>query len=269
MSTVPVLMYHHINPNRGDMVTVTPEVFDSQMRFVRDAGYRTLTLDELMGAVSGEGFDGRSVVVTFDDGYLDNYVYAFPVLKKYGIKAAVFLVSSWVEGASASKADKKNLIREFTEAPPLHDRTKAYAGEGRFEKFSIDWDMAREMKESGLVEFHSHTVTHRRCDRLAPGELVEELRASKEMIEAALKERCDYLCWPKGKYNFSCVEAARALGYRGVFTTEPGVVQPGVDPLRIKRIVVKDKVQWFKTRLKIYSNSFLSVLYIKMSGKGR
>lgn len=262
-------MYHHINPNSGDMVTVTPEVFDSQMRFLRDAGYRTLKLDELMRAVSGEELEGRSVAVTFDDGYLDNYVYAFPVLKKYGIKAAVFLVGSWVEGASASGADKKELIREFTDRAPLHDTTKAYAEEGRFEMFSVDWDMVREMRDSGLVEFHSHTMTHKRCDRLPPRELVEELRGSKETIEAALKTPCDYLCWPRGKYDSSCVEAARALGYRGVFTTEPGVVRPGADPLRIKRIVVKDKVRWFRTRCRVYTSGVLSGLYIRMSGKGR
>lgn len=262
-------MYHHINPNSGDMVTVTPEVFDSQMRFLRDSGYRTLTLDEVMRVASGEEFDGRSVVVTFDDGYLDNYVYAFPVLKKYGIKAAVFLVGSWVEGASASGADKKELVREFTERAPLHEATKEYAGQRRFERFSVDWDMVREMKESGLVEFHSHTMTHRRCDRLAPVELAEELRASKETIEAALKTRCDYLCWPMGKYDSSSVEAARAAGYRGVFTTEPGVVRPGADPLRIKRIVVKDKVRWFKTRCRVYTSGVFSGLYMKMSGKGR
>jgi len=269
MSTVPVLMYHHINPNKGDMVTVTPEVFDSQMCFLRDSGYRTLTLDELMGVVAGGNPGARSVVVTFDDGYLDNYIYAFPVLKRYGIRAAVFLVTSWVEGASASGADTNAVIREFADAPPLHDATKAYAADGRFEKFSVDWNMVREMKASGLVEFYSHTVTHDRCDRLGPVELDRELRESRDAIEAALGSNCDYLCWPKGKYDDSCVEAAAAAGYRGLFTTRPGVVEAGVDPLRIKRIVVKDKVRWFKTRCGVYTSGLLSGLYMKMSGKGR
>ncbi len=269
MATVPVLMYHHINPNRGDMVTVTPEVFDSQMRFLRDSGYRTLTLDELMGVVSGAGPEGRSVAVTFDDGYLDNYVYAFPVLKRYGIKAAIFLVTSWVDGASVSKAGKDALVREFTGDPPLHETTKEYAGQAMFERFSVDWEMAGEMKESGLVEFHSHTSTHRRCDGLERAELESELRASRDRIETVLNTRCDYLCWPKGKYNASSVEAAREAGYRGVFTTEPGVVEPGADPMRIKRIVVKDKVRWFKTRCMVYTSGALSGFYLKMSGKAR
>lgn len=269
MFTVPVLMYHHINPNRGDMVTVTPEVFEAQMRHIKDAGYRTLTLDELMGVVSGGKPGGKGVVVTFDDGYLDNYVYAFPVLKKYGIRAAVFLVSSWVEKAAAAKGDKKGIIREFRERAPLHDQTKAYAQAGSFERFSVDWDMVSEMKESGLVEFHSHTVTHRRCDHLPGNELKEELKLSKEAIELALGKSCDYLCWPRGKYNHDGVVAARELGYRGVFTTEPGVAGAGADPFRIKRIVVKDRVRWFKTRLTVYTSGLLSALYMKMSGKGR
>ncbi|MBI5587431.1 MAG: polysaccharide deacetylase family protein [Deltaproteobacteria bacterium] len=269
MSTVPVLMYHHINPNRGDMVTVTPEVFEAQMRHIKDAGYRTLTLDELLGVVSGRKLDDKGVVVTFDDGYLDNYVYAFPVLKKYGIKAAVFLVSSWVDKATAAKGYQKRIISEFRERAPLHDQTKAYAQEGSFEKLSVNWDMVKEMKDSGLVEFHSHTVTHSRCDHLSGDELKEELKLSKEAIEKALEKSCDYLCWPRGKYNDEGVGAARELGYRGVFTTEPGVAGAGADPFRIKRIVVKDRVRWFKTRLTVYTNGLLSGLYMKMSGKGR
>ncbi|HXW68843.1 MAG TPA: hypothetical protein VEJ88_04480, partial [Dissulfurispiraceae bacterium] len=66
---MPVLMYHHVNPHKGDIVTVTPEVFEGQMRYLSEAGYKALTLDELVSYIAGETvLKQRAVAVTFDDG---------------------------------------------------------------------------------------------------------------------------------------------------------------------------------------------------------
>ena len=98
MRTIPVFMYHHVNPHKGDMVTITPGVFDAQMKFLAETGYRTLSADELVEFAGGNlAIKGKAVAVTFDDGYLDNYVYVFHVLKKYNIKATIFIVTDWVE----------------------------------------------------------------------------------------------------------------------------------------------------------------------------
>jgi len=110
MNPVPVFMYHHVSPHKGDMVTVAPDVFEAQMRFLAEAGYKTLRADEIVdyaatpalhsSPLGGERMIRGTVAITFDDGYLDNYIYAFPVLKKYNIKATIFLVTDWVERSS-------------------------------------------------------------------------------------------------------------------------------------------------------------------------
>lgn len=266
-TTVPVLMYHHVSPLKGDMVSVTPSVFDGQMRYIRDAGYQTLSLDELIGFMEGNFKPERkSVVITFDDGYLDNYIYAYPVLKACGLKAAVFLVSDWVDKASLVK-DKTQVIDDYKKMPLTHEQTKALAEKGVLEKVSVDWQMVREMEEGATIEFHSHTKSHRTADRLDKAELIEELSGSKRRIEEMTKRDCPYLCWPKGRYNAEAVDAAADAGYKGIFTTMPGVAQKGGDPLHIKRIVVKDSVAWLKVRLAIYTNPILAKGYLALRGK--
>ena len=99
---IPVLMYHHVNPHKGDMVTVTPEVFEGQMKYLHESGYRTLKIDELLSYIAGGlTLKGKAVVVTFDDGWLDNYIYAFPAMKKYKINTAIFIITDRTERASA------------------------------------------------------------------------------------------------------------------------------------------------------------------------
>lgn len=262
MAVVPVLMYHHVNPNRGDMITVTPEVFEAQMRHIKEAGYRTLTLDELLGFIEGRLTpEGKAVAITFDDGYLDNYIYAYPVLKRYGLKAAIFIVTDWVDKASAVK-DKSGVVEGFKKQPLTHAEAKALVDRGELEKVSVDWAMVEEME--GTIEFHSHTKTHRSCDKLDVKELAAELNGSKEAIEKRLKKGCDFLCWPKGRFNDGSVKAAKGAGYKGLFTTAPGVAERGTDPHHIKRIVVKDGKGWLKSRLRLYTSPMLSKIYLKL-----
>ncbi|MBI5826531.1 MAG: polysaccharide deacetylase family protein [Deltaproteobacteria bacterium] len=267
---MPVLMYHHISPNRGDMITVAPEVFDAQMRHVKEAGYRSLSVDELVGFMRGKNeIDGRAVAITFDDGYLDNYVYAFPVLKACGVKATVFTVTAWADCATKENGaeGKGSLIEEFRRRPPTHAEAKAMIEKGDCRGAVMDWEMIEEMRGSGLVEFHSHTMTHERCDRLSGEGLANELAGSRQALEERLNVACKYLCWPKGKHAPESVEAAKAAGYAGIFTTAPGVARRGDDPFSIKRIPVKDGVNWFKSRLRIYTSPLMSALYLRMSGK--
>lgn len=265
--TVPVLMYHHVSPVKNDMVSVMPSVFEGQMRHIKDAGYLTLSLDELIGFMEGRFKpDRRSVVITFDDGYLDNYIYAYPVLKAYGLKAAVFIVSDWVDMASLVPA-KAQVIDDYKKRPPTHADTKALVDKGELTMVSVDWQMVREMMGGTIIEFHSHTKSHRSADRLDRAELTQELSGSKRRIEEMLGVDCPYLCWPKGRFSTAAVDAAASAGYKGIFTTMPGVAQKGGDPLHVKRIVVKDSVAWLKVRLAIYTNPVFARVYLALRGK--
>jgi peptidoglycan/xylan/chitin deacetylase (PgdA/CDA1 family) len=86
------------------------------------------------------------------------------------------------------------------------------------------------------------------------------------MIEDRLGSPCDFLCWPKGRFTDEAVRTAKAAGYKGLFTTKPGVAEKGGDPYMIKRIVVKDNAGWLKSRLKLYTSPVLSNLYLRLKG---
>ncbi|CAM5198199.1 hypothetical protein OURE66S_04434 [Oligella ureolytica] len=92
--SIPVLMYHHVRPGAG-IIASTPENFEDQLRWLKKEDYESLTLDEFAQHLEDKD-QGKAVVITFDDGYLDNWVYAFPLLQKYQMKATIFLVTSWL-----------------------------------------------------------------------------------------------------------------------------------------------------------------------------
>jgi len=262
---IPVLMYHHVNHHKGDIVTVTPEVFEGEMEYLSKKGYRTLKIDELFSYVKGESIlHEKGVLITFDDGWLDNYIYAFPVLKKYKINAVIFLITERVEAASNIVRSQESGVRSNEIIIPSHNGCKRLIKDGRGDEVVLNWDIIKEMMGSGLVEFYSHTNSHARCDLLSEDELKEELMKSKEIIEEKLGSPCQYLCWPYGRYNDAALKIAKGIGYKGIFTTERGVVRAGSNPFAVKRIVVKDNVAWFKKRMVIYTNSFLSDIYLKI-----
>ncbi len=251
-------MYHHINPHKGDTVTVTPGVFEGQMRFLRDSGYRTLTADELLSCISGNmTVPRKAVVVTFDDGWLDNYIYAFPVMKTYGIHAAIFVITDWTEGASEKGQGTPSSV-------PTHRESKRLIEKGEEHRVIMNWEMINEMALSGLIRFYSHTRSHRSCDLLTGQELSEELSGSKQAMEKHLAMPCPYLCWPYGKYSDMAVAFAKRVGYEALFTTHQGVAAPGSDPFFISRIVMKDNLAWFKNRIRLYTSPILSPLYLRI-----
>jgi len=261
MRPVPVLMYHHVNPHHGDTVTVTPEVFEAQMDHLRESGYRTLTAEELLEYINGElTLKQKAVVITFDDGWLDNYLYAFPVLKKKHLNATVFIITDRVEKASG----KMSSLPEYI---PTHNESKVLLEKGEAHRVALNWKLIEEVTAGGLVEFYSHTKSHRKCDTLSEHQLREELGESKEIIEKRLGRACPFLCWPYGKYTRGAVRAAKEVGYGALYTTDHGVVKAGSDPFAIKRIVVKDKRGWFEKRMFLYTNPILSSLYLATKKK--
>jgi len=243
MNLIPVLMYHHIAPHPGDTVTVRPEVFAGQMRLLAESGYRFLSADELVDHVTGaKPVREKAVAITFDDGWLDNYLNAYPVLEDFGIKATIFVITNRTEAASRLGCGM------FTEIPG-HEEAKKHIRTGHAERVVLDWETIRSMTSGGLVGVHSHTVSHRRCADLSPFELVHELTASKQALERELGCISDYLCWPYGSFSDDAVRIAAQTGYRALFTTIDGFSSTGSDPMRIPRIDVHDSVEWLWMRL--------------------
>lgn len=278
MRAVPVFMYHHVNPHCGDLVTLTPEDFENHLRVLSEKGIQTLFMDELVEFLRGRMELARpAITLTFDDGHLDNWVYAFPLLEKYQIRATIFVITSWMtDGPKRNHWDGRTSIDALPEIP-THREGKKRAARGDF-SIGLRWEEARAMVASGRVDIQSHSHYHRdyfltdgKIPRLDPEKrdlLVEDLARSKELIEKKLSTKCCYLSWPWGKYDDESVALAKRAGYEAMVTTEKGVNCPGSNEKAIKRIVAKSgDVGWFSKRLKIYSHRTIGQIYSRVAGK--
>lgn len=252
-------MYHHVNPT-GNLVNVTPGRFEAQMRCLSRWGYRTVQTGELLEILScGEAVPPKTVMITFDDGWLDNWLYAFPILKKYGLKAVLFVVTSWI-------CDRPP--RREVQPLPGHRECMRLLGSGRGEDLLLSWQELKEMEDSGLIDVQSHTHGHRRWDG-GYGALRDELSRSKEMIEERLEKPCIGLCWPWGMDSPVQREAAMDAGFRLLFTTRKGCNSGAGDLSALKRVVIGNiGPLGFRKKLYINSRPWLSGLYLRVFGRG-
>jgi len=177
---VPVLMYHHVSPVAG-AVTVSPVHFADQMAMLAREGYTTLGAQAFSAYLAGEPVPAKSVVLTFDDGYLDNWVHAHPVLARHGFTALGFLVSGWVSSGPA----RPNAAAEVTSTsakslPDLlgHAAAKAAIEAGESDRVVMRWSEIDAMRQAGTFEFHSHPHTQTPWDRVSPDKFPAALEAS-------------------------------------------------------------------------------------------
>lgn len=239
-AVVPVLMYHHVTP-AGGMINATPENFESQLKWLKQHGYQSLGSEQLAAHLQGKSAAPRSVVLTFDDGYLDNYVYAYPLLKKYGFKALVFLVTSWMQEGPARHCLGEGTLPET----PDHAQSMALAKQGDYDSFALRWSEVRKMAQDGVCEFHSHTHTHTRWDKTDfPNKnqhMARELAQSRETLMQYLGDVSEHLCWPQGYYDADYQRLANQAGFRYLYTTRAfGQNLPGTDPSAIYRFAVRN-----------------------------
>jgi peptidoglycan/xylan/chitin deacetylase (PgdA/CDA1 family) len=181
---VPILMYHYVDetpPPAGpyaDELTVRTGDFEAEMKYLNDNGYHTVSLADAYLAMAGlEALPSKPVVLTFDDGGLDNYLVAFPLLKKHGLTATFFIITGTV------------------------------GKDGQ-----MDWDQLREMAASGMA-IQSHTVSHPDLRGIPAARLEAELADSRAAITQAVAEPGYVLCYPGGAYDQRVIEAAKAAGY--------------------------------------------------------
>jgi peptidoglycan/xylan/chitin deacetylase (PgdA/CDA1 family) len=212
LTDIPVLNYHKID-DIDTPLSVTPAEFEEQIAYLAENGYHTITPDQLMGYLKyGRALPDKPVLITFDDGYRDNYANAYPILKKHGFTATIFLVTGLV---------------------------------GNDDRF-LSWDQVRDMHESGFV-FGSHTAGHLPLTKLGPGQLAYELAESAAEIERRLGARPRYFAYPTGAYNLRIEEAVRQAGYRAAFTTRYGQVGLESDPYALERIPIYHSSRTFRS----------------------
>lgn len=253
MNAIPVLMYHHVN-TEGSFITVGMRNFEKQMAFLKERGYRTINTADFANILTNPAADTQNtVMITFDDGWADNWHYAWPILKKYDLKAVFFVVTSWVHDCG---------IRQAGSVFPTHKKCKSMVAGGLAKEVVMSWDELREMEADGLIDVQSHTHMHKKID----GEGVyENLSQSKELIEERLEKKCEALCWPWGIYNDRYISDALKAGFRLLFTTELGTNTSKTGPLEIKRIAIGDiGVMKFRKKLFVHSDDGLSKLYLRI-----
>jgi len=148
---IPAMMYHHVNHEPEDSISITPENFEMQIRYLAEAGYRSLHLHEFFSYLKLWRIPEKLVLITFDDGYADNYIYAYPILKKYRMKATIFPVTAFIK----EKADRSHW-------KPMNDfelLMRTPTAKGSIDDF-LSWEEMAEMQKNGLVDIQAHTHTH-------------------------------------------------------------------------------------------------------------
>ena len=230
-----ILMYHMIRPRlpggRFNKLRVAPERFEQQLRYLAEHGWRFAFLSELADLAD----TSKTVVLTFDDGFRDNYLAAHPLLAKYGAKATLFLVVDRFDRdwSTTKKAhhDSGELLRE--------------------EKLS-DAEL-RKMLDSGLWELGAHTLTHALLPDLSDAERRQEVAGAKTAIEARFDTDVTAFAYPFGIYTEDEVAAVAEAGYRFAVTTDAGIsTDVEAEALELKRVKISGKEGrlGFSTRLR-------------------
>ncbi|MCK9512425.1 MAG: polysaccharide deacetylase family protein [Pigmentiphaga sp.] len=243
-SCLPVLMYHHVSPHVGSL-TVSPANFAAQLDWLARAGYTPLGAAGLADFFAGRPVPRKPVVLTFDDGYLDNFVYAHPELVRHGMTAMLFAVTGWMgEGPPRPHAGQGGALPQTFG----HREAKARLEAGDTDAVMARWSELRQMREAGSFEIHSHTHTHTRWDlRLDDpaarrAALADDLARSRTALAQRLNVNSDHLCWPQGYYDDDYLDVACALGFSHLHTTKARELnRPGQDTRHIYRVAVKNR----------------------------
>ena len=219
-----ILMYHMIRPRRPgarfNKLRVAPEQFEQQLRFLSGNGWRFAFLSELADLAGTP----KTVVLTFDDGYRDNYLAAHPLLVKYGAKATLFLVVDRFD-------------RDWSTAKKAHHDS----GELMREEKLGDAEL-RAMLDSGVWELGAHTLTHALLPDLPDRERHREVANAKAAIETQFDTEVTAFAYPFGIYTDDDVATADQAGYRFAVTTDAGIsTDIEAEALRLKRIKISGK----------------------------
>ncbi|MEW6063675.1 MAG: polysaccharide deacetylase family protein [Bacillota bacterium] len=216
---IPILMYHKVNPDPGTGglgLRVPPDKFEWQMKYLRKNGYETVSLEDVMDHFEkGKHLPDKPIVITFDDGYKDNYRFAYPIMKKYGYTGTIFVVSKAIGNTNFFDVEKK------------------LQPENRI----MDWHEIRELAEAGFT-IGAHTVDHPHLAEVPPEVARHQIEESKRALEHGLKKPVEFFAYPYGSYNDTVADLVKQAGYRAAVTTELGLAKADSNPFKLRRIRV-------------------------------
>ncbi len=192
---VPVLLYHHVEPTAlaaaegHASLTVDNANFDKQMAYLAAAGYRSITADELTGAILGHSHIGKSVVVTLDDGYSDAFTYAYPIAQKYHIILNLMIPTGLMGNPGY-----------------------------------LSWDQLKQMVSGGATVYN-HTWSHASLPAVSADKLKFEVTTAKDQLQSNLGKSSNVFTYPYGANNTAVINYLRVQGYTAAFSTNPGTTQ--------------------------------------------
>ncbi len=227
--SVPILCYHKFSRDESSPLTTPSHIFEQQMKYLKDNGYRVITPKDLLGFLEYRSqIPKKSVIITIDDGYKSVYDIAVPIFKRYKFTATIFVYTNYV-GIS---------------------------------KKAMSWDDLRELKSQGFT-IGSHTVSHADLTKKKPNEasddfyqrIRKELSLSKKIIDKELGQNTISLSFPYGRQNPDALEIAKSVGYKIAVTVDRGSNPFFTNPLALNRdMILKKDMKFFILRLKTFNN---------------
>ncbi|MEW6041076.1 MAG: polysaccharide deacetylase family protein [Elusimicrobiota bacterium] len=233
-----ILCYHKVDYYKAGYhgIVVKPGIFFSQMKYLYNRGYGTISLTELAAVISRKGrIPRKRFVITFDDGYENFYLYAFPVLKKFNFKATVFISAGFIGKVFAypKQPDEKHL------------------SENQIKELAQD------------VDFGAHTVTHPDLAALTRDKIAEEVINSKKIIEAITLKPVETFCYPYGKYNEEVKKVVQETGFTCACSLVHGLVSDKSDLYALPRFEFKEfahmSLHDFLKNFNFYFRTFLGI----------
>lgn len=201
---VPVLAYHRVGLTH-EPLTVSNDHFTQDLQQLKKHNYTTISLADLDSYLHGWGpfiMPPKPVLITFDDGYIDNYINAFPILQQFDMVATFYIISGMI---------------------------------GQDDRLSARH--IKEMKAAGM-DFGSHTVSHRALGKLDQNAAWNELYFSKLRLEDLLETEISSIAYPTGSFNEETLMIAKGLNYSLAFTVNQGICAPSSEKLALPRIPI-------------------------------
>ncbi|MFH1791407.1 MAG: polysaccharide deacetylase family protein [Candidatus Omnitrophota bacterium] len=198
----PILMYHSIDGNEEmSKLSLCPVGFARQMEFFHKHGYNVISLGEMVDLIKkGRRIPPKTVTITFDDGFRNNYLCAYPVLKRYGFPATIFVITG-------------------------HIGSKDY----------LTWDDIKELQDNNIT-IGSHTKSHLWLVGMSDEKLRDEIFGSKEVLEKGTGRKIDFFSYPIGAYDERVQAVVKDAGYKAACATNPGPHKRWDDIYALKRV---------------------------------
>lgn len=203
--SIPVYNYHSVTIDPGNIVVISPAKLEEQMAYLHDHDYTPVSLTTFVRLIEGEGSlaaHEKPVLLTFDDGYVDNYENALPILAKYSFPATLFISPGMI-------------------------------GQDGY----LNWEQVKKLNDAGW-DIQPHGMTHPHLPQLSEEQQTYEILEARKQIEEKLGTKADVFCYPYGENNKTTLKILKEHGFRYAFTIDQGFATNKQPPYLLKRLFI-------------------------------